>query len=92
MIIEKDYNKLTKDKMNAIIREAVKDLTIMRHKAGRYLMYFGHESIEGGYAAYVRSYIKKPSLELANEHMAQLDSRYVFTQNEWDANEGHINE
>lgn len=77
--------------MNAIVREAVSDLKIIRHKVGKYLMYFGHENIEGGYAAYVRSYIKKPSLELANKHIAEIDTRYQFTEDEWNDNKGHVN-
>lgn len=75
--------------MIKLIREGVATLQIRSHRNGMYYVHFGFEAIEGGYAAYVKAYKAEPSLSLVNKHVSEIDSRYAFTQQEWEDNLGH---
>lgn len=73
-----------------LIREAVADLRIFTHKDSLWYLHFGHVVIEGGYAAYIRGYRSKPSLEAVNNYVGIIDSRYKFTEEEWNTNTGKV--
>lgn len=73
-----------------LIREGVSDLRIFTHKNSLWYLHFGHVAVEGGYAAYIRGYRMKPTREAVNAYIGAMDSRYEFTEEEWNANTGKV--
>lgn len=68
------------------------DLKIISNIGNRFVLHFGFQKVkdEESYICYERVYAVKPTLNLANKHIRQLNSEYCFSEEEWSNNEGHI--
>lgn len=67
-------------------------LTIIQAEGGKQVLHFGFFKIDGeeSYYCYERLYVVKPTLELANKHIAEINEQYCITDNEWEANVGRV--
>lgn len=67
-------------------------LKIVGNEGNKYTLHFGFEKVkdEESYICYERVYAVKPTLNLANKHIRQLNPEYCITEEEWNNNEGHI--
>lgn len=67
-------------------------LTIVSQLNGRFVLHFGFFKIdnEESYYCYERTYAVKPTLNLANKHIAEVNVQYCISEDEWEANTGRI--
>lgn len=66
-------------------------LTILSQVNGRFALHFGFFRMDdGSYYCYERTYVVRPTLALANKHIAEVNVQYCISEEEWEANTGRV--